>query len=83
MGHEYSEGAAINLVATWELPIFLAVVDCEFLHSPIGFPQSLFNHSGDDPAGVCNLESIQTNPLYPVVHLCGTGHCLLCFYRHL
>ena len=49
----------------------------------LGFLNHDFDYSGDDPAGVCNVESIQMDPLYPVVHLCATGYGFLQFYRHL
>ena len=29
------------------------------------------------------MESIQKDPLYPLVHSCATGYCLHCFSRHL
>ena len=37
------------------------------------------NYSGYDHAGVCNVESIQEETLYPLVHLCVTGYCILCW----
>ena len=43
----------------------------------------LLNYSGHDHEGVCNVESIQKDPLYPLVHLCATGCGFLCFCRCL
>ena len=57
MRHKYSEGSVIVLVAVWAEEIFLPVADCRFLHSIVRFPHN-FNYSDDDPAGVCNVESI-------------------------
>jgi hypothetical protein len=69
MRHAYSKGTAIYLVAAWVLPIFIAAADCESLYSLIPFPLIMFlNASGYDPAGVCNVESIQNDPLYPLIH---------------
>lgn len=46
-------------------------------------PECESHYSGDDPAGVCNMESIQEDPLYPPVHLRTTGYFLLRFSGHL
>jgi hypothetical protein len=84
MKHGNSEGTAFYLIAAWELPIFLAAADCELLYPLISLPLTmLLNHSSHDPAGVCNVESIQKDPLYPLVHLCDTGYCFHCFSRYL
>jgi hypothetical protein len=79
MRHGCSEGTVTYLVSAWEWPIFLAAADCESLHLLISFPLTVFlNYSGHDPAGACNVESIQKDPLYPLVHLCATGYCFHC-----
>ena len=84
MKHGYSEGTAFYLIATWEFPIFLAAADCELLYPLISLPLTMLLHySGHDPVGVCNVESIQKDPLYPLVHLCATSHCFLYFSRYL
>ena len=72
------------MVETWEFPIFHAACDCELLCSLIQFSLiMLLNFSGDDPAGICHVESIQKNPLYSVDHLCATSHDFFHLYRHL
>ncbi|KAF8548209.1 hypothetical protein OG21DRAFT_1501156, partial [Imleria badia] len=38
---------------------------------------------GYDPAGICNVESIQKNYFCPPVHLCATGNCVLCYGRYI
>ena len=79
MSYGYSEGTAIYLVANWIFPIFFAAADCELLYFLILFPLTMFlNYSGHDPAGLCNVESIQKDPLYPLVHLCTTGYSFPC-----
>ena len=46
-------------------------------------PNMPLNYSGHDPTGVCNVETIQKDPLYPFVHLCATGYCFFCFSSYL
>jgi hypothetical protein len=83
MRYGYSEGTAIYLIAAWEFPIFIATADGGILSLTL-FPLiTLLSYSGNDPAGVCNVESIQKNPLYPLVHVCATGYCFHCFPWHL
>ena len=78
------KGTAIALVSFWEFAIFLAAADCKLLYPLIIFPLTMhLNYSGDDPAGICNVESNQMDPLFPPVHLCPTGYCFLHFYRYL
>jgi hypothetical protein len=82
--HKYSQGTAIYMISAWQFLIFLAAADCELLYPLISFPLTMFlNYSGHDHAGVCNVESIQKDPLYPLVHLCPTGCGFLCFCRYL
>ena len=38
---------------------------------------TLLNYSGVDSVDVCNVESIQKDPLFLVVHLCAPYHYLL------
>ena len=79
MIHVHSEGTVLYLVVNWSFPIFLAAADCELLHPLISFFLTmLLNYSGHDPAGVCNVESIQKDPLFPFVHLCATCYSCLC-----
>ena len=84
MRHGHPEGTAIYLVAMWAFAIFLTAADCELLYSLIPFPLTmLLNCSGHDPAGVCNVESIQMDHLYPLLHLCATGYSFFCQSRYL
>ena len=62
--HAYSEGTAVSLVADWLFPIFLNVADCELLYPLVLFLLTMpFNYRCHDHAGVCNVESIQRDPL--------------------
>ena len=82
MRHRCSTGLVIYLILQWQIPIFLAAIDCE---SVCYWSRSLqlHNYSGNDPAGVCNVESVQKGPLWPAVHFCATGHSLPRFRRNL
>jgi hypothetical protein len=74
MRHAYSKGTEIYLVGEWAFPVFHAAADCELLYFLISFPLIMFsNYSGHDPAGVCHVESMQKDPLCPLVYLFGTG----------
>ena len=41
------------------------------------------DYSNHDFVGLCNVESIQENPLSPPFHLCAAGHHFHCFCRAL
>jgi len=59
MMHGCFEGTATYLAANWAFLVFLLAADCELTQVPI--PCSLImlsNYSGDDPAGICHVESI-------------------------
>ena len=78
MRHGYFEleGTTIYLLANWELLVFFLAGDCELPYFLLLLPLAILsNYSGHDPTGICNVESIQTDPLYPPVHLCATGYC--------
>ena len=44
-------------------------------------PNHALKYSGNDPAGVCNVESIQEDSLLPLDYLCPTGHHFLRSHR--
>ena len=84
MSHWCSKGTAIFLVVVWETLIFFTAIDCELLCFWIFFLLTIFtNHSGDDPASICHVESIQKDSIYPFVSLCATCHCFLHPYWYL
>lgn len=79
MKHEYSEGTAFYLVTIWGFPIYFAAADCKLPYPLIPFPLTMLsNHSGDDPTSICNVESVQMDSLYPLVHL----HVTCYFFLH-
>jgi hypothetical protein len=78
------KGTTIYLVSSWELAIFLAAADCKLPHLLTPFPTTMHSHySGDDPASICNVVTIQMDLLFPSLHLCATDHCFLYFHRYL
>ena len=78
------EGTAIYLATLWGYPIFLAGGDCEPLYPLISFSLTMLsNYSGDDLAGVCNVESIQIHSLCSPVHFRATDDCVPYFFRYL
>ena len=84
MRHGYSKGTAIYQMNAWAFLIFLTAADCELLYLLISFLLTiLLNYSGYDPAGVCNMEAIQKDTLYPLAYLCATAYYFLCWSRYL
>ena len=80
---KHSKGLATYEIFVWGEVIFFAAADCKLPCHSIQFLLIMAsNYSNDDLTGVCNVESIQVDSLYPLAHLCATGHCVLCFYRY-
>ena len=72
----------MNLVIQWALLIFMNAADRELPFCLFPLPLTV-NYSSYDFASVCDVESIQKDPLSPSVHLCAAGHCWLRFYSDL
>lgn len=63
--------------------MFLAAADCELPHSDLYSLIVLLNYGGYDSSSVCDMESIQMNSLFLVVHLRATSRCFPHFNRCL
>ena len=79
---EHSKGVVTLQITVWVEAIFIAAADCKLPCILIPFLLIMVsNYSNDDLTGICNVESIQEDSLYPLAHLCTTGHCVHCFHR--
>lgn len=67
----------------WGFPVFLSAANCEHCIFKLHFLYLDFKFSGHDLVDICNMESVQENPLCPPAHLCATCNCFLHIARCL
>ena len=73
------KGIALVEIGDWTHILYLAAADRELSCSLVQFLSVDMYDSSDDSTRLCNVESIQDNPLVSLVHSCGANlplHCL-------